>query len=101
MGIEFNLNLGEQLFNQECSSCHEIDVYSGENLTAKWGGGRLSDIYNDIALTMPPQNAGGLTPVSYTSIIAYFLRESGYESGNSVLPGDAFQLGNFTIDAAP
>ncbi|MDX1563669.1 MAG: PQQ-binding-like beta-propeller repeat protein, partial [Gammaproteobacteria bacterium] len=91
---------GEQIFNQECLSCHEVANYIGDNLLAKWGGGTLSDIYQDIALTMPPANPSGLTPVSYASIVAYFLSESGYPSSNATLPGDRFQLGSITIDSS-
>ncbi|MGD8340540.1 MAG: PQQ-binding-like beta-propeller repeat protein [Gammaproteobacteria bacterium] len=91
---------GEEIFNRECSSCHEIENYSGPDLAAKWGGGVLSDIYQDISLAMPPANPGGLTPVSYASIVAYFLRESGYPAGNAALPGSAFQLGSIAIGEA-
>jgi PQQ-dependent dehydrogenase (methanol/ethanol family) len=91
---------GEQLFLQECISCHEAANYTGENLLAKWSGGTLSDIYQDVSLAMPPANPGGLTPVSYASIIAYFLSESGYPAGRSNLPGSAFELRSITIDAA-
>lgn len=91
---------GEQLFAQECIDCHEPDVYSGANLLAKWGGGTVSDIYQDFSLTMPPANPGGLTPVSYASIVAYFLRESGYPGGDSALPGNPFELDAITLDEA-
>lgn len=91
---------GEQIFNQECGSCHQIENYTGANFIAKWGRGALSDIYQDISLAMPPANPGGLTPVSYASIVAYFLSESGYASGSAALPGDAWQLGNFMIEEA-
>jgi alcohol dehydrogenase (cytochrome c) len=91
---------GEQVFAQECLVCHEPENYVGANLVAKWGGGTLSDIYQDISLTMPLANPGGLTPVSYSSIIAYFLRESGYPAGEAALPGGAFQLRSFTVGEA-
>jgi alcohol dehydrogenase (cytochrome c) len=92
---------GEQLFDRECSVCHEVENYAGANLIAKWGGGTLSDIYQDISLAMPPSNPGGLTPVSYASILAYFLSRSGYAAGRQDLPGNAFALRNITIDEAP
>ena len=91
---------GSQLYAQECAVCHEIDNYIGENFTAKWADGTLGDIYQDISLQMPPANPGGLTPVSYASIVAYFLRESGYPSSGTALPGDGFQLGNISIAPA-
>ena len=49
---------------------------------------------------MPPANPGGLTPVSYASILAYFLRESGYPAGASSLPGDGLALASIIIGAA-
>ena len=91
-------NEGAQLFEQECSTCHDAENYAGENLLAKWGGGTLSDIYQDISLLMPPANPGGLTGYSYASIIAHFLRETGYPEGDRALPGDTTQLRSFTID---
>jgi PQQ-dependent dehydrogenase (methanol/ethanol family) len=92
---------GERLFAQECSSCHEAANYIGQNFAAKWGGGTLGDVYQDISLSMPPANPGGLTPFSYASIVAYFLSGSGYQSGSADLPGDALQLRSIAIDAAP
>ena len=92
---------GEQLFAQECSTCHEAGNYTGENFAAKWGGATLGDVYQDISLSMPPANPGGLTPVSYASIVAYFLHGSGYPSGNADLPGDALQLRSIAIDPGP
>src|SRR5690606_19633835 len=92
-------NEGQQLFAQHCSGCHTAANYAGENFAAKWAGGTLRDVYQDIALTMPPSNPGGLTPVSYASIVAYFLRESGYRSGGAALPADALQLNTIAIPA--
>ncbi|MBN1237272.1 MAG: PQQ-binding-like beta-propeller repeat protein [Gammaproteobacteria bacterium] len=90
---------GEQLFAQECSGCHEAVNYTGENFAVKWAGGTLSDVYQDISLAMPPANPGGLTPVTYASIVAYFLSRSGYEAGDVQLPGDARQLESIGVPA--
>src|SRR5690606_26119247 len=68
---------GERLFAQECSVCHEAANYTGQSFLAKWAGATLGDVYQDISLSMPPANPGGLTPVSYASIVAYFLHGSG------------------------
>jgi alcohol dehydrogenase (cytochrome c) len=88
---------GEQLFAQECAMCHEAVNYTGANFAAMWSGRTLADLYQDISLTMPPANPGGLTPFSYASIVAYFLSQSGYPSGNADLPGDARQLGAIAV----
>jgi hypothetical protein len=92
---------GRQLFEQECSVCHEVENYAGNNLIAKWGGGYLSDISQDFSLAMPPANPGGLTPVSYASIVAYLLRESRYPAGNATLPSDSLRLRSITIEGSP
>lgn len=91
---------GEDLYQQNCSACHDAGNYSGQALQAKWGSYNLGDIYGDISLTMPPANPGGLGADEYASIIAYLLRESGYQPGDEdvLLPGDSFQLQRYVID---
>ena len=90
---------GKQSFAQECSGCHQAANYTGANFAAKWGEGTLGDVYQDMALAMPPANAGGLTPATYASIVAFFASESGYPPGNTALPGDAAQLRGIAIGA--
>ena len=90
---------GGRLFEQECDACHERENYTGANFAAKWGEGTLGDVYQDIALAMPPANAGGLTPATYASIVAFFASESGYPAGTTELPGDAMQLRGIAIGA--
>jgi alcohol dehydrogenase (cytochrome c) len=89
---------GEQLFKQECAGCHEAANYTRENFAAKWSGGTLGDVYQDISLAMPPANPGGLTPFTYASIVAYLLHDSDYPAGNSDLPGDPRQLGGIAVE---
>jgi mono/diheme cytochrome c family protein len=96
---------GKALFAQECDVCHELENYTGANFAVKWGGGTLADVYQDFALAMPPANAGGLTPATYASIVAYFASESGFPTGNAELPGDVTQLRSIAVvrgaDAVP
>jgi alcohol dehydrogenase (cytochrome c) len=92
---------GERLFEQECRACHEPASYTGANFTAKWGGGTLGDVYQDISLAMPPANAGGLTPATYASIVAFFVSASGHPAGRAELPGDAAALRAIDIAAGP
>jgi alcohol dehydrogenase (cytochrome c) len=91
---------GKALFAQECDLCHDAENYTGANFAAKWGGGTLADVYQDFALAMPPANAGGLTPATYASIVAFFASESGFPAGNADLPGDATQLRSIVIGPA-
>ncbi len=92
---------GERLFEQECGACHEAGNYTGTNFAAKWSGVTIGDVYQDISLSMPPANPGGLTPVSYASIVAFFLSRSGYPAGTADLPGDSLQLRSIAIDETP
>jgi alcohol dehydrogenase (cytochrome c) len=88
---------GAQLFEQECRACHEPANYTGANFAAKWGGATLGDVYQDFALAMPPARAGQLTPATYASIVAFFVRESGYPVGSAELPADAARLRGVAI----
>jgi hypothetical protein len=49
---------------------------------------------------MPPANAGGLTPATYASIVAFFVSESGHPAGRADLPGDAAALRGIAIDGS-
>jgi alcohol dehydrogenase (cytochrome c) len=91
---------GEQLFELECRACHEPENYTGANFAAKWGEATLGDVYQDISLAMPPANAGGLTPATYASIVAFFVSESGHPAGRADLPGDAAALRGIAIDGS-
>jgi len=91
---------GKALFAQECAACHQAVNYTGSSFAAKWGEGTLGDVYSDMAFAMPPANAGGLTPATYASIVAFFASESGYPSGSEALPGDAVQLRSIAIGAS-
>jgi mono/diheme cytochrome c family protein len=88
---------GAQLFEQECRACHDPAIYTGANFAAKWGGATLADVYQDFSLAMPPARAGGLTPATYASILAFFVRDSGYPAGNTALPGDVGALRGIEI----
>ena len=79
---------GEELFNRECSSCHQTNVYTGSNFGSRWSGQTLADVYQQYSLTMPPANPGGLTPASYASILAFFLSRSAHPEGAQPLPAD-------------
>jgi hypothetical protein len=91
---------GEQLFVQNCRGCHDPANYTGENFTAKWSDGTLADVYQDISLAMPPANAGGLTPATYASIVAFFVSRSGFPAGSAELPGDVSQLTAIDVGAS-
>jgi alcohol dehydrogenase (cytochrome c) len=79
---------GQQVFDQACAMCHGIDEHTGTNFAAKWSNQTLGDIYEQISITMPPANPGGLAPDGYAGVLAYFLSRSGYPEGPAELPAD-------------
>jgi alcohol dehydrogenase (cytochrome c) len=88
---------GEELFARECSACHQASVYTAQNFSAKWSGQTLDDIYQQISLTMPPANPGGLAPASYASIVAFFLSRSAHPEGERPLAPDPALLRTIAV----
>jgi hypothetical protein len=60
----------------------------GTNFGAKWSGKTLAEVYDAFSLAMPPANPGSLSPATYASIVAYFLRRSAHPQGQQELPAD-------------
>ena len=89
---------GEQLFKQSCSTCHAIEDQAG-SLRAKWGGSTLRELFTTISTTMPQNNPGGLSASEYVSIVAFYLRQSGYSAGSLELPTDPAALNEMRIVA--
>jgi alcohol dehydrogenase (cytochrome c) len=88
---------GEQVFNSECTACHQASVYTGANFGAKWSGQTLADVYEHMSLAMPPANPGGLAPADYSSIVAFFLSRSAVPEGQQELPPDPALLRTIAI----
>ncbi len=83
---------GEQQFKQACATCHSIEEQAG-SLRSKWGNGTLRDLFTAVSTTMPQNNPGSLSSNDYTSIIAYYLQQSGHTPGSTELPGEPAALG--------
>jgi hypothetical protein len=88
---------GEQHFKQACESCHKVAEQTGTMFSAKWGSGTLADVFTTISKTMPQGRPGSLTAEDYSSIVAFYLRESGYPAGAAELPADPVALTNLRV----
>jgi alcohol dehydrogenase (cytochrome c) len=88
---------GEAVFDRECAACHTASVYTGPSFGAKWSGQTLASVYEQISLAMPPANPGGLTPASYSSILAFFLSRSANPVGERELPADPAVLRTIAV----
>ena len=70
---------------------------AGTTFNAKWGSGTLADLFRTISTTMPQERPGSLTADAYASIVAFYLRESGYPAGAAELPTDPAALTNVRV----
>jgi len=101
---------GEEIYRGRCSVCHRADFtgsfeapeLAGPNFRNTWGARPLSELLELVSSTMPPDEAGTLSPQEVTSVIAYILRSNGFQpsgapltmaSAASVVPGMAVASG--------
>jgi len=89
---------GAEVFQRQCGSCHGPDEHAGPAFQAKWGGLTVADMYKTISTTMPQGNAGKLSAEEYASIVAYYLRTSGFAAGDKTLTNDTAALAALKID---
>lgn len=84
---------GGQLYRAHCAACHGAELegvaapgLAGADLYGAWG--TLYDVYEYVAVAMPPSNPGGLGAEVYTEIMAHILAFNGYPAGETPLPTD-------------
>ena len=89
---------GQKQFEQTCTACHTIAEHTGRNFGAKWAGTTLNELFELISTTMPEVEPGSLKPEQYASIVAFFLKESGYPAGQRELPSDVAELKKVRVE---
>ena len=50
-----------------------------------WGSQTTRELFTRIRLSMPPENANGLSAETYASIVAFLLKANGAQVGSSAL----------------
>ncbi len=90
---------GEKMFRQVCSPCHNTDQMTGTKFRSRWADETVGDVFDFISSAMPEGNPGSLSAEEYSSIVAFFLRDSGYEAGASDLPATLEPLKAIRIEA--
>lgn len=91
---------GEQRFNQACATCHKVEEQTGVSFRAKWANTSLGDLFKVISTTMPQGTPGSLTADDYASIVAFYLRQSGYPAGAAELPANPAALTGVRVGAS-
>lgn len=84
---------GERLFESICTSCHELDEFTGRGAYLdSIEDGSLWETFDYISAEMPEDDPGSLTTPEYAAVIAYLLSAYGLPSGTTELPVDRAAL---------
>jgi hypothetical protein len=75
-----------------------VAEHSGAQFVQRWAGSSVGDLFDLISNTMPDGNPGSLEPTEYASIIAFFLKSTGYPEGKQELPADLTALAKVKIE---
>jgi mono/diheme cytochrome c family protein len=92
---------GRQQFQSACASCHTVEEHTGRNFQEKRQGTTMGELFELVSTTMPASEPGILKPEQYASILAFFLRETGYKAGEKELPTDLESLKQIRIEPLP
>ena len=92
---------GDTEHQNNCTSCHGTEKYSGEAFAKAWIGRTAFDLFDQLKTTMPDDNPGGLSVQQYTDIIAYIFKVNGMPAGTDSLSTDPEALRRIKIDAKP
>jgi S-disulfanyl-L-cysteine oxidoreductase SoxD len=79
---------GKVLFREHCADCHPVRQFTGAPFLRQWAGQRVFDFFDQIRMTMPNTNPGGLTRQQYADIVAHLLSENTLPAGDAPLPAD-------------
>lgn len=89
---------GKVQYQQDCIACHAVAEHSGNNFVERWKGTTLNELFDLISNTMPEGEPGKLKPEQYASIVAFFLKETGYPEGPRELPADLAALTKIRVE---
>lgn len=100
---------GEEAYNQECASCHLVDLSGDEYappLNAgffeyRWTDKTLEELFLKMATTMPQDKPGALDKGTYAEILAYILKVNGFPAGQTPLAKDPAALRQIRITSKP
>jgi len=88
---------GGTMHQQNCSSCHGTEAYSGEAFTRRWATQPAFALFELIRTTMPADNPGSLTRKQYADIVAYVFKLNGAPAGRQELSDDKAALERIVI----
>ena len=88
---------GRAAYERECAVCHQSNLQgsfeapqlAGESFLQFWADLSPRDLFDRIAGSMPPGQAGALTDEAYLDVVAYLLQANGAPAGSDALTASA------------
>jgi mono/diheme cytochrome c family protein len=98
---------GQAVYADACSKCHLEDLsggtsppLAGNEFLSAWKGRTVGALFDQVKMTMPFDNPGGLMPAQYADIVAYMLSANKFPAGDKELSSELPALQQITIDDA-
>jgi mono/diheme cytochrome c family protein len=99
---------GEEVYLEECASCHSKDLTGGDGSPAPPLAGdafletvantTVADFFGRVRETMPLDSPGRLSPRRYADIVAYIFKANRFPTGARELDPDLATLGQIRIE---
>ena len=78
---------GEQVYKNNCSSCHYQTEFTGDDFVKRWADKPLFELFDLVSDSMPEDRPGSLPIQQYADTISYFLRLNNFPTGATELEG--------------
>jgi mono/diheme cytochrome c family protein len=97
---------GQAVYSDACSKCHLDDLSGGtgspplvgDEFLKGWTGKTVGALFDEVRMTMPFDNPGGLKAEQYADVIAYLFSANKFPSGSQELAHDVAPLQAIQID---
>jgi len=83
---------GENLFKEQCASCHAPGDFTSDDFLKKWTGKPLHELFSTVSETMPMDSPGTLKPPQYADLVSYILKLNKFPAGQDELKTSAETL---------
>lgn len=99
---------GEKVADTTCIGCHGPGLDGGDSgpklvgdvFLANWSSQPVSELFDWIRQTMPPEAAGTLSKEDAAAVVAYILKQNKMPAGKQALPSESEELRGIAMTAA-
>ena len=97
---------GQAVYLDACAKCHLEDFSGGtgspplvgDEFLKGWTGKTVGALFDEVRMTMPFDNPGGLKPEQYADVLAYIFSANKFPAGSQELAHDVAPLQQIQID---